>query len=71
MRTFGLMLGMVAGGLLALLCCEPVYDLLWPGATDKRDGSVGFFLAFMLAPTFMIVGAIIGAAIGGKFWKNR
>ncbi len=70
MRAIALILGLVAGFLLAMLCCEPIYDLICPNATDKHEGGPAFFFVLVLAPTYMIIGAIVGVIVGGRFSKR-
>jgi hypothetical protein len=50
MRAITSILGLVAGLVLAILFCEPIYDLIWPKATDKNQGGLAFFGILVLAP---------------------
>jgi hypothetical protein len=71
MRILTSILGLLAGLVLAILFCVPLYSLLWPRATDKNQGGPGYFLVLMLAPTCMFVGLIVGAIAGGRISKHR
>jgi hypothetical protein len=64
-------LGLICGLGLAVLCAEPIYDFIWPRASDKQRGGVGYFLVFLLAPACMITGATVGALAGRNFSKHR
>jgi hypothetical protein len=70
MRIVSAILGVVVALAVAAALCEPIYDIIWPGATDKREGGVGFFFVFMLAPISIILGGIIGAMLYGRFFKK-
>ncbi|MGP8052923.1 MAG: hypothetical protein ACLQAH_03795 [Limisphaerales bacterium] len=71
MKVLSSILGLIIGAVIAVLSYEPIYDIIWPGATDKHEGGPGFFLFFMLGPIFMILGAIVGAILYGHFSKAR
>jgi hypothetical protein len=71
MRILSSILGIVVALVLAAALCEPLYNIIWPGATDKREGGVGYFFVFMLAPISIILGAVIGAMLYGRFFKKR
>jgi hypothetical protein len=71
MRVLTTILGLVCGLMLAILTCNPVYDLIWPRATDKNQGGLGLFLVLVLAPAFMIVGSTVGAIVGRGSSKDR
>jgi hypothetical protein len=71
MRVTTAILGLVAGLALAIVCSVPVYDLIWPRATDKNQGGVAFFCVLVLAPALMSLGAIAGALFGRWISKNR
>jgi hypothetical protein len=64
-------LGLVCGLIAAAWSCVPIYDFIWPRATDRNQGGVGFFLILILAPAFMSVGAIIGTIFGKRLSKAR
>jgi hypothetical protein len=64
-------LGLVAGLLLAVVLCVPIYDLIWPHATDKHQGGPGFFLVLVLAPVFMVLGAVIGSVFGRRISRHH
>ena len=64
-------LGLIAGFALAIPCTAPIYAIIWPHATDTREGGVGFFFILVVAPAFTILGATIGAFASGMLSKPR
>ncbi len=71
MRVFTTILGLIAGVMLAILLCKPIYRWIWPRATDFNQGGPGYFLVLVLAPSFMIVGAIAGSIAGASISSRR
>jgi hypothetical protein len=71
MKLLGGIIGSVVGVLAAGMLYQPLYHVLWPHATDEREGGAAFFFVFMLGPTALIVGAVAGALLYGKFLTRR
>jgi hypothetical protein len=70
-RAMAAIAGLICGLVLAVNTCVPIYDFLWPHASDRNQGGVGFFLVLVLAPVFMFVGMIAGVVVGGWASKKR
>lgn len=65
-RLFGLVLGILAGGVLALVLGDPIGRAF---GVSNFEGGRGYFVFLFVFPLFVIVGAILGAIMIGQGWR--